>query len=93
MELLVRVRWRHVPAADLRFDVEPYHTVGDLLDAASEFCDGNWDPSQPVYLERSGDQGRPRCADPRERHRLGRHAALRALRRRPARPRVAARKR
>ena len=32
MELLVRVRWRHVPAADLRIEVEPYHTVGDLLD-------------------------------------------------------------
>ena len=56
MELLVRVRWRHVPAADLRIEVEPYHTVGDLLTAASDFCDGNWDASQPLYLERSGDQ-------------------------------------
>ena len=56
MELLVRVRWRHVPPADLRIDVEPYHTVGDLLGAASDFCDGNWDASQPVFLERSGDQ-------------------------------------
>jgi S-DNA-T family DNA segregation ATPase FtsK/SpoIIIE len=55
MELLVRVRWRHVPAADLRIEVEPYHTVGDLLSAASDFCDGNWDASQPLYLERSGD--------------------------------------
>src|SRR4029453_17045138 len=54
MELLVRVRWRHVPAADLRLEVEPSHTVGDMLNAASEFCDGNWDPSQPLYLERSG---------------------------------------
>ena len=25
MELLVRVRWRHVPAADLRLEVEAYH--------------------------------------------------------------------
>ena len=56
MELLVRVRWRHVPAADLRIEVEPYHTVGDLLSAASDFCDGNWDASQPLFLERSGDQ-------------------------------------
>ena len=56
MELLVRVRWRHVPAADLRIEIEPYHTVGDLLGAASDFCDGNWDASQPLYLERSGDQ-------------------------------------
>ena len=54
MELLVRVRWRHVPAADLRLEVEPSHTVGDMLHAASDFCDGNWDPSQPLYLERSG---------------------------------------
>ena len=89
MELLVRVRWRHVPAADLRIEVEPYHTVGDLLGAASEFCDGNWDASQPLYLERSGEPSRPRRADHRERHRLRRHAALRALRSRPARPRVA----
>ena len=56
MELLVRVRWRHVPAADLRIEVEPYHTVGDLLSAASDFCDGNWDASQPMYLERTGEQ-------------------------------------
>ena len=56
MELLVRVRWRHVPAADLRLEVEAYHTVGDLLGAASEFCDGNWDASQPAYLERTGDR-------------------------------------
>jgi DNA segregation ATPase FtsK/SpoIIIE, S-DNA-T family len=53
MELLVRVRWRHVPAADLRIEVEPYHTVRDLLSAASDFCDGNWDASQSLYLERS----------------------------------------
>ena len=56
MELLVRVRWRHVPAADLRIEVEPYHTVGDLLTAASDFCDGNWDASQPLFLERTGEQ-------------------------------------
>ena len=56
MELLVRVRWRHVPAADLRLEVEAYHRVGDLLSAASEFCDGNWDASQPMFLERTGEQ-------------------------------------
>ena len=53
MELMVRVRWRHVAPADLLFDVEPYHSVHDLLTAAQEFCDAPWDPSQPVYLERS----------------------------------------
>ena len=54
MDLLVRVRWRHVSAADLRLEIESAHTVGDMLNAASNFCDGNWDPSQPLYLERSG---------------------------------------
>lgn len=56
MELLVRVRWRHVPAADLAVDVETYHSVGDLVSAASDFCEAQWDSSQVVYLERSGDQ-------------------------------------
>jgi DNA segregation ATPase FtsK/SpoIIIE-like protein len=56
MELLVRVRWRHVAPADLLFDVEPYHSVHDLVGAASAFCDAQWDPSQPVYLERSAAQ-------------------------------------
>lgn len=53
MELLVRVRWRHIPPADLRFDVEAYHSVHDLLGAANAFCDARWDQSQQVYLERS----------------------------------------
>ena len=53
MELMVRVRWRHVAPADLLFDVEPYHSVHDLLVAARDFCDAPWDASQPVYLERS----------------------------------------
>ncbi|WP_162942260.1 FtsK/SpoIIIE domain-containing protein [Desertimonas flava] len=56
MELLVRIRWRHAPAADLRFDVEPYHSVSDLVSVASEFCDAQWDASQPVYLERTAAQ-------------------------------------
>jgi S-DNA-T family DNA segregation ATPase FtsK/SpoIIIE len=56
MELLVRIRWRHVAPADLRFDVEPYHSVRDLLGAATDLCDAQWDPSQPVYLERNADQ-------------------------------------
>ena len=56
MELMVRVRWRHVAPADLLFDVEPYHSVHDLLAAARDFCDAPWDPSQPVYLERSVTQ-------------------------------------
>ena len=54
MELLVRIRWRHVPAADLSVDVESYHQVHDVVSAANEFCDAQWDASQPVYLERSG---------------------------------------
>ena len=53
MELLVRVRWRHVSPADLRIEVEPHHTVRDLISSASNFCDGKWDESQPVFLERS----------------------------------------
>ena len=56
MELMVRVRWRHVAPADLLFDVEPYHSVHDLVEAARDFCDAPWDPSQPVYLERSVTQ-------------------------------------
>lgn len=56
MELLVRVRWRHASAADLSVDVESYHSVRDLVRAANDFCDAQWDPSQPVYLERSGVQ-------------------------------------
>jgi S-DNA-T family DNA segregation ATPase FtsK/SpoIIIE len=56
MELLVRIRWRHTSPADLRCDVEPYHTVADLLAAASAFCDAPWEPSQPVYHQRSGNQ-------------------------------------
>jgi len=52
MELLVRVRWRRAAPADLRIEVEPYHTALDVLDAASERCDAHWDPAQPVYLER-----------------------------------------
>lgn len=55
MELLVRVRWRHVPSADLAVDVETYHSIGDLVTAASNLCAAQWDPSQRVYLERSGD--------------------------------------
>ena len=53
MELLVRVRWRHLPPADLRFDVESYHSVPDLLRAAADFCDVEWDRSQAVFLERT----------------------------------------
>ena len=53
MELLVRVRWRHVPPADLQIDVEPHHSVRDLITAASNYCEGKWDESQPVFLERS----------------------------------------
>ena len=56
MELLVRIRWRHTAPADLRCDVEPYHTVADLLAAASAFCGAPWEPSQPVYHQRSGSQ-------------------------------------
>ena len=56
MELLVRIRWRHVAPADLSFDVEQYHSVRDLLDAATEFWGAQWDASQPVYLERSAEQ-------------------------------------
>jgi S-DNA-T family DNA segregation ATPase FtsK/SpoIIIE len=56
MEILVRIRWRHTSPADLRCDVEPYHTVGDLLAAASSFCAAPWEPSQPVYVQRSGHQ-------------------------------------
>jgi S-DNA-T family DNA segregation ATPase FtsK/SpoIIIE len=56
MELLVRIRWRHTSPADLRCDVEPYHTVADLLAAASTFCGAPWEPSQPVYHQRSGSQ-------------------------------------
>ena len=48
-------------------------------------------PASRLYLERSGDHLALDAADHRERHRLGRHAALRAVRRRPARPRVAVR--
>lgn len=54
MELLVRIRWRHTTPDDLRCDVEPYHTVADLLAAASAFCGAPWEPSQPVYHQRSG---------------------------------------
>ena len=56
VELLVRIRWRHTSPADLRCDVEPYHTVGDLLAAASAACAAPWEPSQPVYVQRSGAQ-------------------------------------
>ena len=56
VELLVRIRWRHTSPADLRCDVEPYHTVGDLLAAASASCAAPWEPSQPVYVQRSGAQ-------------------------------------
>src|SRR6478609_5505123 len=56
MELLVRIRWRHASPADLRCDVEGYHTVADLLAAASSFCAAPWEPSQPVFLQRSGAQ-------------------------------------
>lgn len=56
MELLLRVRWRHVAPADLRLDVEAHHTVDDLVTAANAFCEAHWDLSQPAYLERSGRQ-------------------------------------
>ncbi|MET0145328.1 MAG: FtsK/SpoIIIE domain-containing protein [Ilumatobacteraceae bacterium] len=56
MEILVRIRWRHTSPADLRCDVEPYHTVADLLAAASSFCAAPWEPSQPVFVQRSGGQ-------------------------------------
>ena len=56
MELLVRIRWRHTSPDDLRCDVEPYHTIADLLAAASAFCGAPWEPSQPVYLQRSGSR-------------------------------------
>ena len=56
VELLVRIRWRHTSPADLRCDVERYHTVGDLLGAASAALCRAWEPSQPVYVQRSGAQ-------------------------------------
>jgi S-DNA-T family DNA segregation ATPase FtsK/SpoIIIE len=56
VELLVRIRWRHTSPADLRCDVEPYHSVADLLAAASAFCAAPWEPSQPVYVQRSGNR-------------------------------------
>ena len=41
------------PPADLQIDVEPHHTVRDLIFAASNYCEGKWDESQPVFLERN----------------------------------------
>ena len=54
MELLLRIRWRAIPVDDIRVDIEATHTVADLLSAANAWCGGGWEPSQPVYLERTG---------------------------------------
>ena len=56
MELLVRIRWRHVAPADLRFDVEHVPLGSRSARCGHRVLRCAVGASQPVYLERSAEQ-------------------------------------